>query len=60
MYIDIKKLRKAIRDYYGTAAASGFPAAFVDLAKVEAMSDEEIVVLAKELKIDLRKFVIRD
>jgi len=60
MYIDIKKLRKAIRDYYGTAAANGFSATFVDLAKVDAMSDEELVELAKELKIDLRKFVIRD
>lgn len=60
MYIDIKKLRNAIRDYYGTAAVSGFPAAYGYLAEVDAMSDEEIVELAKELKIDLRKFVVQD
>lgn len=44
--VDINKLRKELLDYYGTAMASGFGMAVVDLSKVERASDEEIIKLA--------------
>lgn len=42
-----EELREKLRDYYGTAMASGMPMAIIDLAKVDRMSDEEV---AKEVQ----------
>lgn len=44
----IEKLREELKDYYGTAMASGFGMAVLDLAKVDRMSDEEIKDLARK------------
>ena len=48
---DIEELRAQLRDYYGTAMMSGFPAAVIDLGKIERMDDEEIVEEAKKAGI---------
>ena len=40
---EIEDVRDALRDYYGTAMVSGFPMAAVDVAKVDSMSDEEVI-----------------
>ena len=40
MNIDIEKLRKDLIDYFGTAMASGFGMAVMDLTRVERSSDE--------------------
>ena len=37
-----EELREKLKDYYGSAMASGMPMAVIDLARVENMSDEEI------------------
>ena len=56
--IDINRLRRDLMDDYGTAMFSGFPMAVMDLAKVERMSDRELVELARKKGVDLRKFII--
>lgn len=41
--LDISEVRGALRDYYGTAMTNGFPMAVMDLAKVDSMTDEEVI-----------------
>ena len=45
---EIKQLRKKILDYYGSASPF-FPLATADVARVENMSDDEIIREAKKL-----------
>ena len=56
--IDIKRLRRDLEDYYGTAMFNGFPMAIMDLSKVEKASDREIIELARKNRMDLRKYII--
>ncbi len=37
-----EELKEKLRDYYGTAAAAGYPMALIDLARIENMSEEEL------------------
>ena len=45
---DVEDLREQLRDYYGTAMVAGFPAAVIDLAELDRMSDEEIIREARK------------
>ena len=54
--IDVEGLRKNLKDYYGTAMFSGFSMAMMDLTRVERASDEEVINMAKEKGIDIRKY----
>ena len=56
--IDVSRLRRDMKDNYGTAMFNGFPMAVMDLAKVERMSDQELVELAQEKGVDLRKYIV--
>ena len=56
--IDVRKLRRDIMDNYGTAMCSGFPMAAIDLAKVESLSDYELVEYAKRNGVDLRPYIL--
>ena len=56
--IDLNKLRKDMKDYYGTAMCKGFPMAMIDLSKVERLADRELVELAKKNGVDLRKYIV--
>ena len=56
--IDIKKLRRDMEDYYGTAMSGGFSMAVMELSKVEHMSDRELVELAKKNGVDLRRYIV--
>lgn len=58
--IDVDDLRDYMRDYYGTAAFSGFPAAMIDVWDVERMSDYDLVEKAQETGVDLRRFQVDD
>lgn len=42
----VDRVRDALKDYYGTAMTSGFPMAVVDLAKVDSMDDDEVLLTA--------------
>ena len=37
-----EELREKLRDYYGTAMASGMPMAVIDLAEVDDLDDDEV------------------
>ena len=54
--IDINRLRKDMKDYYGTAMFNGFPMAVTDLSKVERMSDRELVELAQKLQLQKKPY----
>lgn len=45
---DIKRLRKKLIDYYGSAMPF-FPIATADVIRIEQMTDEEIIKEAKKL-----------
>lgn len=49
---DTDEIRDELRDYYGTAAVSGFQAAAAQLFEVEDLDDEEVKELAEELGLD--------
>ena len=55
--IDTKRLRKDLIDHYGTASFNGFPAALVDLSRIESMSDEELVRFALKKGADLEEYI---
>ena len=49
---DAEDIREELRDYYGTAAASGFPMAAVQLFEVDDMDEDVLRKRAEELGID--------
>ncbi len=53
---DVNRLRKDMQDDYGTAMMNGFPAAMIDLSKVERASDEELLRMAQERGVDLGRY----
>lgn len=58
MNIDIEKLRRDLIDYFGTAMASGFGMAVMDLTRVERASDEELINIALDCGFDLNDYVV--
>ena len=58
MNIDIEKLRKDLIDYFGTAMASGFGMAVMDLTRVERASDEELINIALDCGFDLNDYIV--
>jgi hypothetical protein len=55
--IDIEKLRSDLMDYFGTATHF-FPAATMDLIKVQNASGEELINIALKNNIDLSKYIV--
>ena len=53
---DDEKLRRDMRDYYGTAMFNGFPMAVMDLSKVERASNEELRQMARRNGVDMNKY----
>lgn len=56
MEFDYKKLRSDMIDYYGTAGASGMPAAFIEAMNIRTESDDEILKRAEQNGIDLSRY----
>ena len=56
--IDVRRLRKDLKDYYGTAMFSASPLAMMELSKVEHASDREIVEIAQENGVDLSEYIV--
>ena len=56
--IDIRRLRRDLKDYFGTAMFNASPMAVMDLSKVDRASDMEIVEIAQENGFDLRKYIV--
>ncbi len=53
---DFDKLRHDLTDYYGTAAFAGFPVAFMDVARMESASREELLREATKNGFNLDKY----
>lgn len=56
--VDVDALRKCLIDYCGSAMASGFPAAVLDVSDIEHADGEELCGIAERLGIDLTSFAI--
>ena len=56
--INADELRDYLKDYCGTAASSGFPAALLDVADIEDMDGYELCEKAENLGIDLERFEV--
>ena len=54
--IDFEKLRKDLKDYCGTAIFNGLPMAVVNVNQVERASNQELIDVARKLKIDLERY----
>ena len=54
--LDTERLRRELKDDYGTAMSSGFPMAMMDMSEVERASDRELIEMAREKKVDLDKY----
>ena len=56
--IDVKRLHRDMKDYYGTAMFNGFHMAVMGLYKVKRLSDRELIELDQKNGIDLRRHII--
>ena len=56
--MDVGRLRRDMKDYYGTAMMGGHPMAVMDLSNVERLSDRELIELAQKNGVDLRKYIV--
>lgn len=45
------ELKEKLKDYYGTAAVSGFPMAVIELNEIDDLDEEELEELADQLGI---------
>ncbi|MCR5586110.1 MAG: hypothetical protein K6F77_01080 [Lachnospiraceae bacterium] len=54
--IDFESLRDDLMDHYGTAMGD-FPMAVMDVVDVETASQSELVELADEAGIDIRRYI---
>ena len=55
--LDTERLRRDLEDNYGTAMASGFPMAMMEMSEVEKASDRELIEMARETHADLSKYI---
>ena len=53
---NLRKLKKDLMDYFGTAMNSGFSMAVIDLSDIEKMSDEELLNYAVKNGVDIEKY----
>ena len=56
--IDIDRLRRDMKDYYGTAMVNASPMAVLDLSRIERASDMEVVEEARKAGVDLTKYIV--
>lgn len=54
--IDIEALRQSVKEYYNDAGLAGFPAAFIEALSVDNMTDEEVILRANRIGIDVEKY----
>ena len=54
---DIDGIRCALEDYYGTAMTNGLPFATIDLINLDNKSDEEIMIEAINVGVNINYFL---
>lgn len=57
--IDFETLKKDLINYYGTAAFTASPLAFIELEKVKQANEEELLAIAINNHFDLNKYVYK-
>ena len=53
----VERLRRDLIDYYGAAMNNGLPMAVIELSKIENATDEEIIEIAREIGINLNRYI---
>ena len=56
--IDVDRLRRDIKDYYGTAMFNATPISVMDLSQIERASDLEIIEIAQRNGIDISDYIV--
>ena len=56
--IDVDRLRRDIKDYYGTAMFNTSPISVMDLSQIERASDLEIIEIAQRNGIDISDYIV--
>ena len=56
--IDVDRLRRDIKDYYGTAMFNAAPISVMDLSQIERASDLEIIEIAQRNGIDISDYIV--
>ena len=54
----MERLRKDMVKYYGTAIFNGFPVTVMKLGEIEHASENELIKIALDEGIDLKKYMI--
>lgn len=54
--IDIDRLRRDLKDYYGTGAFGGFPAMMAQVWEIDRMSPQELVQEAIRAGFDIFRY----
>lgn len=54
--INIELLRRDLMNHYGTALFAGFDGALADLIEVDKETEEEIILRAEKIGIDVQKY----
>lgn len=57
---NIKAIKKELMEYFGTAYTEGLPIGKVNLGRLEGLSDDELVELARSNGIDVEKYNLED
>ena len=56
--IDVDRLRRDIKDYYGTAMFNASPISVMDLSQIDRASDLEIIEIAQRNGIDISDYIV--
>lgn len=56
--LDMRRLRRDLKDYFGTAMFGASPMAVMELSAVERASDREILEMARKNGFDLNDYLI--
>lgn len=56
MSYNIRRIKRELQDYYGTAKTNGFPMAVIELGDLDSLSDDELVELARSVGIPVEKY----
>lgn len=57
MQLDTEKLRKDLKEDYEAAMFNGFPMAMMDMSRLERASEQELIQIAQENRVNLNKYI---
>lgn len=54
--LDMERLRRDLKDHFGTGAFSGMPAMMMEVVNVSGMTDEAVISKARSEGFDLSRY----